>query len=79
MPDFKYLKVKVEPNSKKAKVSELDNDRFLIHTKSKAEANQANQEMLQLLADHLLVSRSDLQLVGGHHHPSKMVRMALVD
>jgi len=68
-----YIKVKASANQKKEKVEKIDNDTFVISVKEKAEKNQANKRVLELVGRELAVPQSTIQIVTGHHSPSKIL------
>ena len=68
-----YIKVKVLANQKKEKVEKVGDDKFHISVKEKAEKNQANNRILEILSTELSVPKQKLQFVTGHHRPSKIL------
>ncbi len=70
-----FLKIKLHPKSKKQKIEKISDEKFEIWVKSKAEQNQANLEMLEILANFLEIEKKKIRLVSGHHRPGKMVEV----
>lgn len=70
-----FLKIKLHSKSKKQKIEKLDDNKFEIWTKSKAEQNMANLEMVEILSDYLGIEKKKLRLISGHHRPSKMIEI----
>ena len=67
-----YIKVRVEANQKKEKVTKLEEDTFLISVKEKAEQNRANRRVRELVAKACNVELQRVQIVTGHKHPRKI-------
>ena len=74
-----YIKVKAFPKSKKEEIKEVAEGRFEIKIKEKAEKNLANQRIIEILAQHFKVEKEDVKIINGHHHPSKLLSINLVE
>lgn len=72
-----YIKVKVQPNSKKELFEKMSEDTFAISVKEKAILNMANKRVLELLADHFSVSKGDLKIISGHRSPNKIINVEI--
>ncbi len=68
-----YIKVKATPGAKKESFEEEKKDVFRISVKEKAERNQANDRIRELIAKHFKVSLNAVRIVNGHRHPSKLL------
>jgi uncharacterized protein YggU (UPF0235/DUF167 family) len=68
-----YLTVRVKPGAKTSSVRE-DHDAFIVCTPARPEAGKANKAMLKLLAEHLKVAPSTLEVVHGSTSRTKVVR-----
>lgn len=69
------IHVKVEVDSKKEEVFEKNESSFIVKVKVQAKENAANRRMLTLLAQHLKIKEGRLQIITGHHMPSKILEM----
>jgi len=68
-----YIKVIVFPKAKKEEFKKISENRFEIKVKEKAERNQANQKIIELLADYFKIKTKDVKIISGHHHPNKLI------
>jgi len=66
-----YIKVKVLAGSKKEIVEKESDDHYRISVKEKAENNQANKRILEIM--HERFSSSQIRIISGHHSPSKIL------
>ncbi len=66
------LKVQVKPNSKISKVV-AKGDMFVVYVKSPPVEGKANDEMLELLSEHLGVPKSRMKIVSGKRSRNKIV------
>ena len=69
----KYIKVKVETESRKEEVFEIKPDNFNIKVKEKAENNLANRRVLEILKGSFFKNAKNLKIVSGHKKPSKIL------
>ena len=72
-----YIKVKVQPNSKKELFDKTSEDTFAISVKEKPIQNMANKRVIELLTDYFSVSRGDLKIISGHRSPSKIINVEI--
>ncbi len=79
---MQYIHVKVvagagkesfKPRLSKKKWDERKEDHFEVWVKQKAENNQANTRVLELVGEYFKVPVTNLSIVNGHHHPSKLL------
>ena len=70
-----FIKVKVFPKSKTAKVEEKAKDSLLVFVRSQAKENQANFEMLELVSKHLNVGISKIRIIKGSKEPNKIIKI----
>jgi uncharacterized protein YggU (UPF0235/DUF167 family) len=70
-----FLKIKLHPKSKKQKIEKLSDEKFEIWVKSKAEQNQANFEMIEILSSFLGVEKNKFRIISGHHRQNKMIEV----
>jgi uncharacterized protein len=73
--DGLLLKLKVQPRSSRNKVGELDGDEWRIWVTAPPVDAAANKAVLELLADELNLSKSQVQLVRGDTARHKVVRI----
>jgi len=68
-----YIKVRTVAGAKKELVEEFSKDTFTVSVKEKAERNQANVRVRELIASQYKLPVSSIRIVSGHHHPIKML------
>jgi len=73
IPRDMYIKVKVTPNSKKEKFEKINDDTYHMNVRAKAEKNQANIRVCNLLAEKLNIERRNVKIITGHHSPNKIL------
>ena len=66
-----YIKVKVLAGAKREIVEKESDDHYKISVKEKAENNQANKRILEIMHEHF--PNSQIKIVSGHHSPSKIL------
>ncbi len=66
-----YIKVKIIAGAKKEVVEKVSEDHYTISVKEKAENNNANKRLLEIM--HNEYPNSEIRLVSGHHSPSKIL------
>jgi uncharacterized protein (TIGR00251 family) len=66
-----YLKIKVIPDAKKAKIEKVKDDEYRIWVTAPAENNAANTHMLTVL--RTLYPSASIRIISGHHSPSKII------
>ena len=67
------IKVRVVPNSKKVEV--IEGDPMKVKLKSKPEGGKANKELIEILAKHFNVSKSDIRIISGFTSRRKIVEI----
>ncbi len=68
-----YIHVRVHPGSKKESWTLKKEVHFEAYVCEKAEGNQANIRVIQLVANHFGVTAQRVRIVNGHHSPSKLI------
>ena len=68
-----YIKVRTVVGAKKELVEEFSKDTFTVSVKEKAERNQANARVRELIALQYKLPVDAIRIVSGHHHPIKML------
>ena len=69
------FQVRVKPNSSEQKIEEFGNNRFLVYLESPAENNEANIELLNLMAKHFGVPATKLKIVSGLTNKDKTLEI----
>jgi uncharacterized protein (TIGR00251 family) len=65
-----YIKVRVTPNSKEESFTQKAADHFEVKVKEKAEQNQANRRVTELVRQYF--KTNNVRIISGHHSPSKI-------
>jgi uncharacterized protein len=73
--DGLLLKLKVQPRSSRNKLGDVDGDEWRIWVTAPPVDAAANKAVLELLADELDLSKSQVQLVRGDTARHKVVRI----
>ncbi len=74
IPDgAEVLRVKVFPEASEDLVVEKGTGQYEVYTRAPALENQANREVLYLLAKHLGVEQKRLRIISGHQASSKQI------
>ena len=68
-----YLRVHAQPGAKRERVIEEKEGVLAISVREKAEGNQANTRIRELVALRLLVPVSAVRILSGHHSPVKLL------
>ena len=71
-----YIHVKVKAGARKESFSQKSEDHYEISVKEKAERNQANSRVIELVAEHFKVLKTKVRIINGHRHPSKLLVIA---
>ncbi len=66
-----YIKVKIIAGARKELVEKVSDDHYNISVKQKAENNNANTRLLEIM--HKEYPNSIIRLISGHHSPSKII------
>lgn len=70
-----YIKVRVVAGAKKETLKKISATHFEISVKEKAEQNQANRRVIDLVAAHHNVPAKQVRIISGHHSPSKILSL----
>jgi len=73
-----YIKVKVIVGAKKEKIIKKTKDHFDIAVKEPAERNLANKKIVELLRKYFKVYNGNVRIVSGHHSPSKIISLDII-
>ena len=66
--------MKVAPNSSTEKVLESE-DGYMVYTRAKAQAGQANQKVIELLAKHMGIAKTLIRIKSGHKSRHKIIEI----
>lgn len=70
---MRYIHVKVTAGVKKESWKKKTEDHFEISVREKAQRNEANTRVLEMVAGHFKVPVNKVRIVNGHRHPSKLL------
>ncbi len=65
------ITVQVKPNSKKEAVERLADGTYVVRVNAPPVEGKANERVIELLAQHLGVPKTRIELVSGHHAKRK--------
>jgi uncharacterized protein (TIGR00251 family) len=68
------IQVKVKPSSKTQEVSQEGNS-FAVKVKEPAREGRANQAVIELLAEHFSVSKSQVRILSGFRSRNKVIEV----
>jgi uncharacterized protein YggU (UPF0235/DUF167 family) len=68
-----YIKVKVQAGAKIEEIKKKAKDSYIIKVKEKAERNQANKRICEIMASLFGVPTKQIRIINGHQSPSKMI------
>lgn len=68
-----YIKVRVKAGEKKEKIDKKAENTFYISVKEKAENNQANRRICEIISSLYNVQLKEVKIVSGHHKGSKLL------
>lgn len=74
-----YIKVEVHADAKKEIVEKRGDDSYFIAVRQKAEQNQANRRVMELIKSEFADKRIIIKIVSGHHSPHKILSIEFVD
>lgn len=66
-----YIKIRVIANAKREVMVKESDDHYKISVKQKAENNNANDRILEIM--HNEFPNSIIRIISGHHHPNKIL------
>ena len=69
------IHVKIQPDSKKEGIEEKTETSLIVSVKAPAENNEANREMMSLLAKHFKCDAGRIRIITGHHSRSKIIEI----
>ena len=71
-----YIHAKVTPGARKESIEETKPSYFKISVREKAENNEANKRVVELLCEYF--KTKNVRIVNGHQSPSKLVSVEVV-
>lgn len=70
------IKIKVKANAGKQEVIKVDNRKYEVSLRSKAENNKANLELLKLLRRYF---KKDIRIIAGVRSKNKILEVKKID
>lgn len=70
-----YIKVKVYPDAKKDEIKKLKDSHFEIRTVAKAQNNQANRRICQILQKYFKNPAGGVKILNGHQSQTKLIKI----
>lgn len=74
-----YVKVRATAGAKREEILRESETHFNITVREKAERNEANTRIRELIALHFRVPLGKVRIVNGHQSPSKLLDVATED
>jgi uncharacterized protein (TIGR00251 family) len=69
------LHIKVKPNAKNPSITKISETEFRAAVRAAPQNGEANQELLELLAQYLRVPKSTIKVLRGHASRSKIIEI----
>jgi uncharacterized protein YggU (UPF0235/DUF167 family) len=69
------LQVRVKPNSSEKKIEEFGDRRYLVYVKGAAEKNEANIELINMMAKHIGVPAMKIKIISGLTNKDKTLEI----
>ena len=69
------ITIRVFPKAKKRSVRKTGSGEYEVSVKSPPERNEANEETLGLITEHLGVPRENMRIVTGHRKRKKIIEL----
>jgi len=69
------LLIRVEAQAKKNEVISLGDRCFKVRTTKPAKEGKANMDIINILADHFNVAKSDIEILSGHRAKEKIIEI----
>lgn len=69
------IRVRVTPNAKRARVTEVAEASFEVKVDARAEDGRANRRLLEILSEHLDVPKSKITIVSGARSRDKLLEV----
>ncbi|HPI66727.1 MAG TPA: DUF167 domain-containing protein [Candidatus Paceibacterota bacterium] len=72
-----FLKIRAKVNAKKENAVKKDDQTFIIAVREKAERNEANRRICQIIAGLYGLNIEKVHIIKGHKSPSKLLKIDL--
>jgi len=69
------ISIRITPNSKVSKISKLGENKYLAKVAAPAIEGKANSMLIEILAEHFVVSRSKIRILRGAKGREKVVEI----
>ncbi|OGY86403.1 MAG: hypothetical protein A2233_00605 [Candidatus Kerfeldbacteria bacterium RIFOXYA2_FULL_38_24] len=69
------ISVHIIPRASRSKIEQIADNEFKVWVTAVPEKDKANEAMIKLLAKHLKVAKSRLQITAGHKSKNKIVEI----
>ncbi len=69
------INVKVKPKAKKEYVKKVSDNEFEVAVNEPPEEGRANRRVIELLAEYLNVSKSNISIIKGEKSKSKILKV----
>ena len=73
-----YIKVEVVAEARQEILRKINPDSFTISVREKAERNQANRRVLQLIRQEFGKQRIIVKIISGHHSSHKIISVDVI-
>src|SRR5574342_856982 len=70
------LSIRIQPRASKNEITQMENGKIKIRLTAPPVDGAANEALIRFLAEMLLVTRSQVEIVSGHTSREKMVRIS---
>jgi len=70
------LSIRIQPRASKNEITRMENGRLKIRLTAPPVDGAANEALIRLLAETLSVTKSHVEIVGGHTSRDKIVRIS---
>lgn len=67
--------VKVKPRSFQERIEVIDQNNLIVWLKNPPVENQANLELIKLLAKHFKVAKTQIEIIKGEKSKNKIVKI----
>ncbi len=69
------IEVKVQPRSSRQKAELLENGTYKVYTHKPAADGEANQAVIEILAEHLGVKKTGIRIIKGGKSRNKLIEV----
>ncbi|MCW9054644.1 MAG: DUF167 domain-containing protein [Candidatus Pacebacteria bacterium] len=68
-----YVRVRAHPDAKKELILKESDSEYTISVKEKAERNQANKRIIEIIAEEFNIPTNRVKMITGHRSPRKII------